>query len=409
MKCCNSPESTVPIPKGYTRTVNGCVFRTDVRGVIPSIIAHIYEQRVKLKQQCGIHKAKIAAGEAVLSSELASMETTQLAFKVLLNSCYGALGNPYFRYFDVRIAESVTLSGQHIIRGAIDTINDTVSRDCGTVSDYIIAGDTDSAYVKCAALVKIAKPKDPVSFLDRYAKERIEPALSSYFAKIAMDTNAYENRMAMKREAISNRAVWVAAKNYILNVCDNEGVRYAKPKIKVVGIKVMKASSPAMCRTAFNEVFDILMNGSEADMRKAVSRIREEFVTAPLEKISFPKGISDVVKNSDRANIYIKGCPYHVRAALVFNHYIKREGLLKKYRPIRSGDRIKLIHLRLPNPIKEDIIAYSDHFPVDLLSLSKYIDYDTQFEKAFMVPLRRILDAAGMKVEDTGSLEDFFS
>lgn len=397
-------------PPGYCMTENGVVFLTERRGVLPLLISEIYDRRVKYKKDAGVLKRQAESNkdDASLRSEISRLDTLQLALKVLLNSAYGAIGNAYFRYYDLRIVESITLTGQYIIQQAMDTINGVISRDVGSTKDRIIAGDTDSSYISCIDLVTASKTKNPVEFLDKYAKTRIEPALTKCFSDIAAKGNAYENRMVMKRESICDRAIWVAAKNYILNVHDQEGVRYAKPKIKVVGIKVMKASSPSMCREAFKSVFHILMNGTESDIRKEIDRIRSQFNSTPVEKIAFPRGISDLPKYADKQTIYKKGCPINARAALLFNHYIRREGLQGKYEQIRSGDRIKYVHMKLPNPIKENILAFVDRFPRELLSLEQYIDYDEQFEKAFMHPLRGILEAAGWQAEDRGSLEEFF-
>ena len=408
-------DQHIDMPEGdYAVTASGVCFRKDKRGVLPLIISELYAKRVEYKKGMLDLKVRAASSDketaASLESEIARLETLQLALKILLNSLYGACGSRFFRYYDLRIAEGITLTGQLVSMLAGKAINEVLRADIGSESiDLILAQDTDSAYVNCGPLVGKLKLKDPIAFLNRYAKERIEPALKKCFDDFAVMTNAYENRMVMKRESICDRAIWVAAKNYILNVNDNEGVRYTTPKIKVVGIKVMKASSPSLCRSAFKSIFHILMNGTEADMRKEIERIRTEFNTTPVEKIAFPRGISDLPKYADKQRIFKKGCPINARASLLYNHYIKREGLSGKYQFIRSGDRIKYVHLKLPNPIKENILAFIDRFPREMLSLEKYIDYDEQFEKAFMHPLEGILSAAGWTAEDRGSLESFFS
>jgi DNA polymerase elongation subunit (family B) len=405
------------LPSGdYAVAANGCCFSRKKRGFIPTIIEELYAQRVEIKSKMLSAKKRLqiiadkeSSEHAGLSSEIAQLETSQLALKVALNSLYGAQGNAYFRYYDIRIAEGITLTGQLVAQWAAKTLNGLLDKDVGRKADRVAAADTDSAYVVCSELVRKAGTSSPVDFLDRYAKERIEPTLEKSFAALSNITNAYTNKMVMKREAICDRAIWVAAKNYILNIHDQEGVRFTEPKIKVTGIKVMKASSPRICREMFKEIFPVLMKGTEDELRLLVDRFRSKFKDTDVEKIAFPVGVSDMVKYADRKTIYkVKGTPMHVRAALLHNHHVKAAGLHGKYPLIKSGDRIKHVILRLPNPVKEGVFGFKDRFPRELKNLPDYIDYDAQFDKAVMVPLNRILSAAGWSIDDRGSIADFF-
>tara|TARA_R110000782_G_scaffold16253_1_gene46807 strand:- start:2044 stop:3156 length:1113 start_codon:yes stop_codon:yes gene_type:complete len=348
-----------------------------------------------------------------LEREISQGDSQQMAIKILLNSLYGAMGNQYFRYYDNRIAESITLSGQLIIRWAERAVNDFMNKAMGTSeTDYVIAMDTDSLYLNFGPFVKKFLGDTPdtqkaVRFLDSVCEERFTPILDGAFAKLYDKLGGYENRMVMKREGISDKAIWVAKKRYILNVWNNEGVQYKEAQTKVMGIEAVKSSTPGVCRDKFMEVFKLLIDGDEGDVRTFVTNFRNEFRSLSPEQISFPRGVSDIVSWADRKIIYKKSTPIHVRGSLLYNHHIKENGLQKKYALIKNGEKIKFCYMRLPNPIKENIISFTDKFPEEL-GLLKYVDYDMQFDKSFVDPLNLILNAIGWSLEDKNTLEEFF-
>jgi DNA polymerase elongation subunit (family B) len=272
--------------------------------------------------------------------------------------------------------------------------------------------DTDSLYLNFGPFVKKFLGDNPdtqkaVRFLDQVCEDRFTKVLNDAYAQLFEKMGGYENRMVMKREGISDKGIWVAKKRYILNVWNNEGVQYKEPDLKVMGIEAVKSSTPAICRDKFMEVFRLLIDGDERDVRKFVNDFRQEFRTLQPEEVSFPRGVSDITSWKDRSNIYSKGTPIHVRGSLLYNHYIKENGLDKTYELIKDGEKIKFCYLRLPNPIKENIISFADKFPEEL-GLRKYLDYDTQFDKSFVDPLQLILDAIGWSLEDKNTLEEFF-
>ena len=344
-----------------------------------------------------------------LEKQINQLENRQMAIKILLNSLYGALGNAYFRYFDMRVAEGITLSGQLAIQWAERAMNDEMNKILKTDNfDYVIAIDTDSLYINFGPFVDKLKPKDPVKALDKICAEHFEKVLEKAYDKLFNQMNAYTNRMVMEREAIADRGIWTAKKRYLLNVHNNEGVQYAEPKLKIMGIEAIKSSTPQVVRDKFMQSFKIIMSGSEEKTRKFIADFKKEFKSLPPEDISFPRGVSDIVKWSDRKTIYKKGTPIHVRGSLLYNNQIKDKALGKKYAVIQNGEKIKFCYLKMPNPLKENVISFPDYIPSEF-NLHRYVNYDVQFEKTFVEPITPILDAIGWSVEERSSLEDFFS
>ena len=211
----------------------------------------------------------------------------------------------------------------------------------------------------------------------------------------------------MSREVIADRGIWTAKKRYILNVHNSEGVQYAKPKLKIMGIEAIKSSTPAVCREALKKLFKVIVSSTEEETQQAIAKFKTEFNSLSPEEVSFPRGVSELNKWTDRKLIYTKGTPIHVRGALLYNHYIKDKTLHKKYELIQAGDKAKFCYLKMPNNIRENVITFPEYLPPEL-QLHRYIDYDKQFEKTFIEPLNFILNAIGWQAEKQATLEDFF-
>ena len=389
---------------------NGCAYRKDKQGFLPELMEKMYNDRVIYKKKMLEAKQRYEKTKSKDDEKLiARYHNMQMAKKIQLNSAYGALGNQYFRWFNFNHAEAITTSGQLSIRWIEKKVNQFFNEMLKTDKDYVIASDTDSIYVCMEDLVSHlgnAPDEEIVKVIDEFCEKKIQPYLDQCYQELADMMNAYAQKMQMKRETIANKGIWKAKKMYILNAWNIEGVQYEKPKLKMQGIEAVRSSTPHACREKIKEALSIVMNGSNAELKKFILDFRTEFAKLPFEDVAFPRGVKNMKKYS-RNGIYDKGTPIQVKGALIFNHLLKQHKI-KSIPPISDGDKIKFAYLKEPNVIGESVIATADYLPKEF-NLDKYIDRDTQFEKSFVEPLKIILDCIGWKTERHNSLESFFN
>ena len=329
------------------------------------------------------------------------------------NSAYGALGSQYFRFYDLRMALAVTLAGQLSIRWIEKKINLYMNKLLKTNEDYVIASDTDSIYLKLGPLVNKMYTEKPdvnqiITFMDRVCEDKIQPFIDESYQELASYVHAYAQKMQMKREGLADKGIWTAKKRYILNIYNNEGVQYNEPHMKVMGLEMIKSSTPAAIREKMRESIKIMMQGTEDDIHTFIADFKETFNSLPPEDISFPRGMNGLKEYSDQVTLYKKGTPIHVKGAILYNAKLKELKLEKKYPLIQEGEKIKFTYLKQPNPMKDSVISYPSRLPVEL-GLNNYIDYDMQFNKAFLEPIKVILDCMEWKTEKQNSLDSFFN
>jgi len=405
--------------EGKTVCANGAMFRTDKQGFLPEMMQKMYDDRKRYKKlmlqaQSELQVETNKDKRRELEYKVSTYSNTQMAKKIQLNSAYGAIGNQYFRHYDLRMAEAITLSGQVSIRWIEKDINEYMNKLLKTEGeDYVVASDTDSVYIRFDKLVDSVYPNGGetdkiVAFLDKVATTKIEPFIDKSYQTLASYVNAFDQKMQMAREAIADKGIWTAKKRYILNVYDMEGVRYASPKLKIMGIEAVKSSTPNVCRDKIKESLKIIMQGTELQMQAFIGNFKDEFFKLEPEDISFPRGVNNLAKYRSSASIFTKGTPMHVRGSLVYNHMIKKQGLDKRFPIIQEGEKIRFVYLKEPNPSMQNTIAFPSSLPKDM-KLHDYIDYELQFSKSYVEPLQVILDAINWKAEKQGvSLEDFW-
>jgi DNA polymerase elongation subunit (family B) len=403
--------------EGATITPNGQFFRTDKTGFLPAMMEEMYEDRKKFKKlmlqaKQEYENEKDDNKKFDIEKRIARFDNLQLAKKVSLNSAYGALGSQYFRFYDLRMALGVTTAGQLSIRWIEGKVNAWMNKILSSDKDYIIASDTDSIYLRMGELVdSILKDQSDkqkvIAMMDKICKDKIEPYIDKSYKELAEYVHAHRQKMQMKREGLSDKGIWTAKKRYILNVYNNEGVQYAEPKIKVMGLEMIKSSTPAVIRDKMKESIKLMVTGTEDDVQKFISDFRREFKSLPPEDISFPRGMNGLANYSDSVTLYKKGTPIHVKGAILYNHNLKLLGLEKKYPRIQEGEKIKFTYLKMPNHFKDSVVSFPSRIPKEF-GLDNYIDYDLQFDKAFLEPIRVILQAMSWQAEKSNSLEDFF-
>ena len=408
-------SGNVQIANDYCVCANGAQYRKDIHGFLPEMMQRIYSDRTIYKKKMLAAKQKFEeTGDPTLQNEISRCNNIQMARKIQLNSAYGAIGNQYFRYFNLANAEAITLSGQLSIRWIENKMNQHLNKILKTDSvDYVIASDTDSLYLNLGPLVdrvyqgREKTPEKIVGFLDKVCSMELEPYIESSYEELARYVNAYEQKMFMKRETIANKGIWTAKKRYILNAWDIEGVRFTEPKLKMMGIEAVKSSTPAACRTAIKDALKVIMNGDESDVQKFVANFRNKFESLRPEDIAFPRGCNGLSKYSNPVTIYSKATPVQVRGALLYNFHNKKNKLTHKYPLIQEGEKVKFLYLRQPNKINENIISFFQTLPTEF-GLDKSIDYDLQFQKSFLDPLQVILDTINWRAEKIATLEDLF-
>ena len=396
---------------------NGVMFSRNKQGFLPELMEKFYDERKEWKKKMITYqKEREDCTDTKRRKELDTLikraYNNQQVRKIALNSAYGALANQYFAFFSIDLAEAITTSGQLVIKWAEKTINEYLNSVLKTEDkDYVVAMDTDSVYITMDEMVKQIFPEDTpkdkiIDFL-RKSEGQIEQVLADGFKDLAQYTNAFQQKMQMGREVIADRGIWTAKKRYILNVHDNEGVRLAEPKLKMMGIETAKSSTPQWVRKKLADALKVVMQGTEQELWEFVETARKEFRNLPPEEVAFPRGCKNLVQYADSTSIYSKGTPIHVRGSLLYNHLLKSKNLDMRYENIKNGEKIHFTYLSLPNPINENVISFINVLPKEF-DLRRFVDYDMQFEKSFVDPLKVIITKLNWNVEPVASLNDFF-
>jgi len=395
--------------KNLTMTPNGSLYTRKKQGFLPALMEKMYTDRVKYKNLLLTEQKK---GKAADTNKLAQYHNMQINLKIALNSAYGALGNQWFRFYDVRNAEAVSVAGQLSIRWAERAVNQYLNKILETENDdYVLASDTDSLYVTLDSLVQKVGLTDTdkiIEFMDKVCEGKIQDVIDKCYDEMAEYVNAFEQKMVMKREVLAEVGIWTGKKHYILNVHNSEGVQYDEPKLKIMGIEAVKSSTPEPCRNALKEALKIMMNGTEEDVINYIETFKTKFKTLPTEEVSFPRSVKGLAKYHDAASIYQKSTPIHVKGSLIYNKILQNKRLTRKYPKIQEGEKIKFAYLKEPNPTGDTVIAMLNALP-DEFELKPYIDYEKQFSKSFLDPIIGILNVIGWEHERKTNIMEFFT
>lgn len=391
---------------------SGFVFSKKKQGFLAELMETMYEDRVKYKNMMKESSRKYKeTGEQKYKLEITRYHNMQMAKKIQLNSAYGALANEWFRWFNNSYAESITLSGQLAIRWIQKKLNNYLNKVVGTTDeDFIVASDTDSVYVVFDKLVKLTfgdtseVPKQKiVRFLDKVCEQKIQPFIEKAYQELADYTRAHSQKMSMKRECIADKGIWTAKKRYILNMYVNENEVYDTPKLKMMGIEAIKSSTPTICRQYITDTIRLIMDTDENQVQDFISKIKRDHFNCTFDEVAFPRTANNVKRYRDDTTIYKKGTPIAVRGSLIFNKAIEDYGLKNLYEPIKDADKVKFCYLKLPNPVKDNVISCSSGLPSEF-GLEKYVDYKIQFEKGYLEPMKAILNAIGWEHEKRNTL-----
>ena len=402
---------------GVSFTPNGQFFKIQKQSVGSVMMENLYNQRKSMKDEM-ISLKKANDGSPETSRKISVLSSGEYARKILLNSNFGASGNQYYAFFDVRIAEAITTSGQFVNKWLNFRLNTLFNKLCKTENvDFNIAGDTDSIYLDMERIVKLIPGYESksdeaiVDFLDNFFKTIVQSVIDKAFDEFTEYTNSRELAIFWDREVIASRGFWTAKKRYALKIYDSEGVKVKPPKdIKVMGLEIIKSNTPEFCRKKLKECVRIILTKDNDSLISYIEECRKEFNSMPIDDIAQPGGVGNMSDYyGTGGELFKKGAQAHVRGCIIFNKMLDDYPNLVNRTRISDGDKIKKVYLNLPNPSGINIISYpvGENIPKEF-GLDEYIDKNTQFEKTFLAPLRGMLDSIGWKSEASFSIDSLF-
>lgn len=340
-----------------------------------------------------------------IKNRISFCEVQQHTRKILSNSFYGGMANSFFRWFDLRIPSSITLTGQWYIKQISKDLNEFLNEMIKEKHNWTVAGDTDSVYISFKPLVDKMLEKNPnlskkeIAFKILSISKKLNKFIQDKFIQYGKSKNIFEDIMKMKRENIIDVAVWTAKKHYISNILiDESGIYDENREYKIMGVEIIKSSTPKSIKDDLKKCLKLILNKNEEELKIFVKKMKNKFRKMDVEEIAFPRGISNIdkfqenTKKDSPLNSYIKGTPIHAKGCIFYNWLVKNKNSKRNY--IKEKSKIKFVYLKEMNPWKMNSIAFPDDFPSELID-KKYIDYNTQFEKTFLSIIKSITDNIG--------------
>lgn len=400
-------------------------FRKGTNAIMPMYMSKFYHERANYKKKANQWKKDFEGNKLTqdefspemiqAQSEIKRMDLMQLAYKILLNSQYGAFGNRFFRFYDVRLAKSITLGGKLAIKSVMRRVENELKtmyfkvtkKECH--SDFIIYGDTDSFYLTLKPLSPFLYKKFNVkSKRDFHARadalnDFAETVVQKIINDECLEVSKYLNttpKLFMKREAIALRALWLSSKKrYLLSVIDMEGVRYDKPKLKVTGVEIVKSSIPQKIRDGLFSLMETILESedpysfeSQEHFNEIIFKMKEQFKKLPPEELAFPRSITEIKKWQDDSGNPIKGTPIHVYGAIRFNQYVQKHDDCK-LELIKEGEKLRFFYLKSPNKFNTHVISFKTELPEEFYP---HLDYRKMIEKTFFDIISLILNEVNL-------------
>ena len=408
--------------------VTGACFKRDFKGIIPRLVESVYNDRkakkkemLHWKQQAAIKKEKHEDyyHEKYMETQC---KTEQLVLKLLMNSLYGAIGNKHFRLFNIEIARAITGNTRFYIKMLSQYLNEGLNKLTDVDYNAIIYNDTDSCYLSIAPFVdaefnkRYGKHQDTpeiiqekVDFSDEFVKTYIDPIVQDTNKMFSEMLNAYDSSIIVaEREAISSVGIFVAKKKYLLRIYDMEGVRYNDPDLKMMGIEIIRSSTPKFTRKYLKESIDILLDHEEDQLREWLFDVKDKYLNVPIEDIAKITGIGNLNYSLSEIQYDENGrkisVPINSKSAIVTNNYIQSsEELANRYTQILVNDKVKFLYLREPNPLGANTFAFIDNEFGELFR--EFVDFDLNWEKSFMKPLEILIKPLNWNMSASSSLD----
>jgi DNA polymerase elongation subunit (family B) len=371
---------------------NGVLYNQDKPGLIADILDTWFKQRVEFR------KLEKQYGEAGDTEKYEFYAKRQLVQKILLNSMYGVLGLPAFRFYDIDNAEAVTITGQTVIKKTAEMANIKYNKELGTKEDYNVYIDTDSIYMMAEPLVKHRFPEYKTFDQNRMAAEvntiaeETQSFLNSFYDLLAerfFCIPKEKHRFEIKKEYISKAGFWVAKKRYAQWMILKNGIPCDKLDVK--GLDVVRSSFPKAFQDYMSGMLkDILMGKDNDYVDKKLLDFKKSMMTLPVKIIAKGGAIKELSKYDNGkwrkdsglqiAN-FEKGTPAHVKAGISYNRLLKFFDCPFKHEPIRDGDKVKWVYLK-QNPLGLDTVAFKDYNdPKEIMDfVEQYVDRDMIFK-----------------------------
>ena len=362
----------------YYISSNGVLYDANKVGIIPEVLDKWFAERVEYKNLMKKYKNEG-------NKELAEFyDRRQHIQKIFLNSLYGVLGLPIFRFFDIDNALAVTATGQDVIKNSADFANKLYNDRLQDTNDYCIYIDTDSLYFSSKAL--LPENKEPKEFTIGLARV-MEKKLNEYYNGMAMELFFCDkHRFYIKGESVASKGLWIAKKRYAMNaVYDLEANLDVDNKIKIKGLDVVRSTFPPAFRDFMNSVLKNVLGGiTKDDMDSKVLEFRKALDSRyylDVARNTSVKNISEYEKGlSKQLNEFNKGTPAHVKACISYNKLLHHFKIANRYEKISDGEKIRYVYLK-SNPLNLETIAvkgYND--PKEIVEIAeKYIDYEALF------------------------------